>query len=215
MAAYLAGLPEGEAARVMGSKARATEALNGAPVDEVLNRGRDPLYHLARLGDGGGPALVAPAENAVAMTTPSASPKDIREFAVEAMKVADRRTEIKLGKVINAELIQRKTGFDLAGFERMLDNYGVRHTMKQHGSPSKEAARGQIAVTLEDFGLIPLITAEPDDVFADGKNKIGRDVIVFTKVIDGTGYRHVEEIRGKNRLVATDSMRKKKGAWGS
>ncbi|MBB1161473.1 PBECR3 domain-containing polyvalent protein [Aquariibacter albus] len=215
--AFLRSLPEGEAARVMGSKARAMAVMSGASVESVINHERVPeMYRLARLGDAaGGHALVGPAENAVAMTTASASLKDIRAFAVEAMKVADRRTEIKLGKVINAELIQRKTGFDLSGFERMLDNYGVRHTMKQHGSPSKEATRGQIAVTLEDFGLIPLITAEPDDVFADGKNKIGRDVIVFTKVIDGIGYRHVEEIRGKNKLVATDSMRKKKGAWGS
>lgn len=66
---------------------------------------------------------------------------------------------------------------------------------------------------LNDFGLIPLITALPDNVFADGKNKIGRDVIVFVKVIDGIGYRHVEEIRGKHKLVATDSLRKKIGAW--
>lgn len=77
----------------------------------------------------------------------------------------------------------------------------------------KEAKRGQIAVSLDDFALIPLITSKPDRIFYDGKNKIGRDVIVFTKIIDGVGYRHVEEIRGKNKLVATDSLRKKSGAW--
>ena len=43
--------------------------------------------------------------------------------------------------------------------------------------------------------------------------KTGLDVIVYVKVIDGVGYRHVEEVRGKRRLVATDSLRKKKGAW--
>jgi len=53
------------------------------------------------------------------------------------------------------------------------------------------------------------------EIFADGKNKIGRDVIVFVKLIDGVGYRHVEELRGKHKLVATDSLRKKKGAWGA
>ena len=96
---------------------------------------------------------------------------------------------------------------------RVLDNYGVRHTIKQHGNPTQEAKRGQIAVTLEDFEKIVLITSQPDNIFADGRNKIGRDVLVFVKVIDGIGYRHVEEIRGKHKLVATDSMRKKKGAW--
>ena len=101
----------------------------------------------------------------------------------------------------------------MTGFTRVLDNYGVRHTIKQHGNARQESKRGQIAVTLEDFEKIFAITSQPDDVFADGKNKIGRDVIVYVKVIDGVGYRHVEEVRGKRRLVATDSLRKKKGAW--
>jgi hypothetical protein len=131
------------------------------------------------------------------------------------VKIADRLVVLPLGQVTNAPAIKAATGFELGGFERILDNYGVRQTMKQHGSLGVESARGQIPVSLEDFGLIPLITAEPDTVSHDGKNKIGRDVLVFTKLIDGIGYRHVEEIRGKKKkLVATDSMRKKKGPWG-
>ena len=106
-------------------------------------------------------------------------------------------------------------GFDLEGFERVLDNYGVRHTIKKHGNAKAEASRGQIAVTVDDFSLIPEITASPDRVFPDGKNKIGRDVLVFCKVIAGAGYRHVEEIRPNGKLVVTDSLRKKKGAWDS
>ena len=142
-----------------------------------------------------------------------ASNAEITKFAREAMHIADRRTVTIIGKVDNAGLILEKTGIDVAGFTRILDNYGVRHTIKQHGDPAKESRRGQVAVVLNDFGLIPLVTALPDNVFADGKNKIGRDVIVFVKVIDGIGYRHVEEIRGKHKLVATDSLRKKIGAW--
>ena len=129
------------------------------------------------------------------------------------MLIANRRTVIDLGPVVNAERILEKTGLDVAVFKRVIDNYGVRHTMKQHGDAAREARRGQIAVTLKDFGLIQVITSQPDDIFADGKNKIGRDVIVFVKEIDGIGYRHVEEVRGKHKLVATDSLRKKKGAW--
>lgn len=145
-------------------------------------------------------------------TAPSKT--DIVAFAGEAVKVADRLVLLKLGQVQNADVIQAGTGFDLTGFERVIDNYGIRHTMKQHGSPTIEAARGQIAVTLDDFALILDITAAPDAVVHDGKNKIGREVLVFTKVIDGIGYRHVEEIRANRRLVATDSLRKKKGPWG-
>lgn len=55
--------------------------------------------------------------------------------------------------------------------------------------------------------------SNPDNIFSDGKNKIGRDVIVFEKLINEVGYRQVEELLGKHKLVVTDSMRKKKGAW--
>jgi len=66
-------------------------------------------------------------------------------------------------------------------------SYGIRHTIKQHGDAATEAKRGQIAVTLSDVAKISLITSKPDDIFADGKNKIG----------------------------LTDSLRKKKGPWGA
>jgi phage-Barnase-EndoU-ColicinE5/D-RelE like nuclease3 len=148
-------------------------------------------------------------------TASALSAEKITQFAAEAMRIADRQTLLVIGPVVNVALIQAQTKFNLAGYTRVLDNYGVRHTMKQHSDPGRELKRGQLAVTLEDFALIPLITGEPDYAYADGKNRIGREVIVFVKLIDGIGYRHVEEIRGKHKLVATDSMRKKKGTWGA
>ena len=149
--------------------------------------------------------------NSAAESSPAAA--EVERFARESIDIADRRTLLSFGRVQNAALILEKTGLNVVGFTRILDNYGVRHTLKQHGDPVKEAKRGQIAVTLEDFGKIGLVTTEPDDIFSDGTNKIGRQVIVFVKLIDGIGYRHVEELRGKHKLVATDSMRKKNGAW--
>ena len=179
----------------------------------VTNAGKDAAYRLARVGDGAALRHALGAENVVvSKQTPTSS--EIASFAAEAAKIADRLVTLPLGPVTNAAAIKEATGFDLTGFERIRDNYGIRHTMKQHGTPAAEAARGQIAVSLDDFGMIPLITSAPDTVSHDGKNKIGRDVLVFTKLIDGIGYRHVEEIRGKKKLVATDSMRKKKGPWG-
>ena len=109
---------------------------------------------------------------------------DILRFVENALRVADRQTILTLGKVSNAQLILEKTGLNVTGFTRVLDNYGVRHTLKQHGNSVKEDRRGQIAVTAEDFAKISSITSTPDNIFADGKNKIGRDVIVFVKLID-------------------------------
>jgi hypothetical protein len=68
--AYLRSLQPDQAARVMGSRERAQQVLDGASVDSVVNAGRDPLYRLRRLGDPGTRhALVKPAESP-AMATP-------------------------------------------------------------------------------------------------------------------------------------------------
>ena len=142
-----------------------------------------------------------------------ASPVDVRAFVEGARDLADRKVVLSLGTVKNVERIREKTGFDLSGFTRQLDNYGVRHTLKKHGDPIAEARRGQIAVTVADFALLTTVTDFFDDVWHDGQNKLGRDVLVFTKEIDGVGYWHAAEIRAGKRLVVTDSLRKKSGAW--
>lgn len=49
-AAYLRSLPVGDAARIVGSKDRLQKVLNGTPLDDVINAGINPEYHLKRLG---------------------------------------------------------------------------------------------------------------------------------------------------------------------
>ncbi|WP_295451933.1 phage minor head protein [uncultured Thiodictyon sp.] len=156
------------------------------------------------------PPVLAAAANKAVVTLPT---PDVAAFVADARSVADRQMQIDFGPVTGVEAILRETGLDLTGYARAMDNYGVRHTLKQHGNPAREAARGQIAVSEHDFALVELITSAWDRVFLDGKNAIGRDVIVFVKVIDGVGYRYVEEIRPRARLVALDSLRKKMGMW--
>jgi hypothetical protein len=157
-------------------------------------------------------AAKAPAAMAAALRA-DVDPVDVRAFAMEAMQVADRKIELDLGTVKNVERIRDQTGFDLSGYTRSIDNYGVRHTMRQHGDAAVEARRGQIAVTLEDFGLLTTVMDFFDVVWHDGKNKVGRDVLVFAKEIDGVGYWHAAEIRDRRHLVVTDSLRKKRGRW--
>lgn len=147
------------------------------------------------------------------LATRPPTPRQVTAFAQEASGVAGRKVFLSLGPIGNLARVQAETGYNLAGYGREIDNSAVRHTLKKHGSVQGEASRGQIAVTLADFGLIPQITGAPDVVFADGKNKHGRDVVVFTKVINGVGYRYVEEVRTGGRVLAAESLRKKKGAW--
>ena len=49
---FLSRLGEGVAGRVMGSAAKADEVLAGKPAMDVVNRGRDPLYHVRLIRSG-------------------------------------------------------------------------------------------------------------------------------------------------------------------
>lgn len=60
-AAFLRGLPAGEAAKVMGSLERAARVLDGAGVADVVNAGKDPMYRLELVGQGADHPLLSAA----------------------------------------------------------------------------------------------------------------------------------------------------------
>jgi hypothetical protein len=49
-AEFLRTMPIGEAARIVGSRDRLQQVLNGTSLDDVINAGKNPAYHLTRLG---------------------------------------------------------------------------------------------------------------------------------------------------------------------
>src|SRR3546814_15737781 len=51
--------------------------------------------------------------------------------------------------------------------------------------PISEAKRGQAAITPEDFGKIPEIVERPDNVERIGQNRIGRELIRYSKRFNG------------------------------
>src|SRR3546814_7573828 len=86
-----------------------------------------------------------------------------------------------LGQVsqANADRVLRDTGIDISGARREIDNSAINHALKQHGSDTTEAKRGQAAITPEDFGKIPEIVERPDNVERIGQNRIGRELIRY------------------------------------
>lgn len=136
-----------------------------------------------------------------------------QSFAHATRQVKDGLLLHPLGKLQTRPELLQNTGFNLTDFEALIDNYAVIHTFKSHGNARKEEARGQFAIEEDDFGLVPMILAEPDAVFADGKTKQGRDALVFTKLVGDVGYWLVQEIRPSKKTLAMVSMRKKAGAW--
>jgi hypothetical protein len=135
----------------------------------------------------------------------------IAEFAKAA--IGNRSKEqslLTINKITKAEAgkIKAKTGFDLIGYFRVIDNFGVLHTMSSHGDKEKEASRGQLAILQKDFELIPLIV-ESNNIIYKGKNRQGRDVILYEAEI-GNKIFYAEEIRTRQKHLIINSMWKRK-----
>ncbi len=106
-------------------------------------------------------------------------------YSVWRKNVLPDTKQIVLGPVpdlIIQQLIS-ESNIDLTDYVFVIDRYSVRHIMKSHGNAEKEKMRGQRAVTASDFELTYQIVTEPDVVFYNGKNRIGRDVLQFQKRI--------------------------------
>ncbi len=105
--------------------------------------------------------------------------------------------------------INDKTGIDLDGFWISIDNFGILHTLENHGNPISEAKRGQIAVEKSDFITMIDVCLNPDDVKLIGKTRHSqKQLIQFEKKIENKIFvikevRIITSIKKKklNRLV--------------
>lgn len=112
--------------------------------------------------------------------------KDIKELVKFALDQHPKHKIINIGKVpkVQIEFLNKFVSEDITGIERYMDTSGIRHALREHGSTKLEDARGQIAVTIDDFELVPQILRSPDSIEYKGKNKLKQDVFYFIKEID-------------------------------
>lgn len=108
----------------------------------------------------------------------------------------NQHKELIIGKVNKrqAEAIKSVMNVDLLGKERFLDTSTIRHIIKQHGSEKTEASRGQVAINLDDFELIPEIVEKATNINYLGKNNLNQDVFEYRKKIKNT-YVVIEAVR--------------------
>jgi len=103
--------------------------------------------------------------------------------------------------------IEKLTGRDLSGFQRVVDASALRHVEKKHGPASKDAT----PITEADIQALPDILQSPiaaTGLAADkGKNTQG---IVSVRYHDGWFY-HVEEVRTGQKALALNTLWKTKG----
>jgi phage-Barnase-EndoU-ColicinE5/D-RelE like nuclease3 len=98
------------------------------------------------------------------------------------------------------------------GFKRTVDNYAIVHTHNKHGQESKEISRGQIAITMDDYLLIPIIVKNPDTITLGEKSNIGTDLVKYEKEINGICYFYMEEVRKKRKSLAMKILYKRKAS---
>ena len=83
-----------------------------------------------------------------------------------------------------ANAIETATGYNFTGRNVTLRADHVRKIFKDHGSIKSETARGQRAITANDFALIPDVISEPEKIKKSTYNN--RPAAEFIKVIDGS-----------------------------
>ena len=102
------------------------------------------------------------------------------------------------------ERVLNATGIDIRNHWVCIDNFGILHTLEQHGNPLSEARRGQIAVEKEDFVKLLDVFLEPDEIQLSGTTK--RTTLPLIQFIKSMGDKKcvIKEIR------TITSTRKKK-----
>ena len=102
------------------------------------------------------------------------------------------------------ETVLYATGLDIHGHWVCIDNFGILHTLEQHGNPLTEARRGQIAIEKEDFIKFIDVFLQPDEVKLAGATKrTNLPLIQFMKIIEDKKF-VIKELR------TISSTRKKK-----
>lgn len=125
----------------------------------------------------------------------------------------NKKLELSLGKVSKAEalLLNSLLATDMTGCEKIIDSYMIRHALAAHGFEQIEAKRGQIAITPDDFTLLPEILSKPQKIALTGKNNMGEDLLKYECLI-GKVYFVITAVRKSkrgNKLVFTTMYKKK------
>ena len=133
---------------------------------------------------------------------------DISSF-VEAAKKVPSNAKLYFGKIgANiARRIKQSLGVDLENYNISLSTNAIRHTNKNHGNIQTEANRGQVAVTTEDFKLIPKIVTDFDNVNLSGTTENHNQAILFEKQIRDMYYL-VSYVSDKSNSLEVQTMYK-------
>ncbi|KAF0242873.1 MAG: hypothetical protein Q8K64_09185 [Sediminibacterium sp.] len=108
--------------------------------------------------------------------------------------------EINFSSVPNfqAKIILEETGIDVKGCIKYLTASGIRHVLNSHADEHLEAYNNQIAVTDEEFEIIPIVLSSPDFYEVGNNNRRRNKAILFKKIINNKIYHVIMSIVNKS-----------------
>lgn len=104
-----------------------------------------------------------------------------RKFIREALQNNQSDKKMYFGAIPSdlADEIFDRTGIRVDGYNCSISAYEVRKILKDHGDKSKEALRGQRAITEDDFVNIPSVIQSPLDISKSPSMYNDKPVIMF------------------------------------
>ena len=129
---------------------------------------------------------------------------------IEIAKSNDnKKAEITLGNVGNDFIENAKMhNLDIADYAHTIDSYSIRHILREHGNALKEKKRGNVALTENDIKQIPKILQSPDYIIYGAKTKQNLDSVIFVRNNNDGSSIFIEEVRTKQKTLATKTMYK-------
>lgn len=140
-----------------------------------------------------------------------------KQFVKNALSGEEKTNKKMYFGAIGDELasdISKSTGLDVDGYNLTLGEDEIRKIKKSHGDESKEAPRGQRAVTEADYIAIPDIVQNADSIKRSDSDYNGKPAIEFRKV-NGNETTTVVAVVSDKRLdvfVQTEYVNKKAGS---
>lgn len=120
---------------------------------------------------------------------------DLFDECLNIQKPFHRKVDLFIIPETLATRILKSTNINVFNHTVCMDNYGIIHTLEEHGNPISEAKRGQIAIVKEDFITMVDVFLNPDEIVEVGVTKhTQKPLLQFIRKIDEKIY-VVQEVR--------------------
>lgn len=133
---------------------------------------------------------------------------ELVKFALTDKLNKNKVLQLSIVTCAQSQILNHLLGIDVSDYTHTIDVYSIKHIIKQHSNVKSESSRGQVAVTIYDFKLIPTIISNPDTI-AKIRTKLNKNGIMYSKKI-ADDICFLEEVRSHRKQLAAVTLYKRK-----